>query len=133
MTVHEVLVVFAPYIIQALVALFMAMISWVAYAAKKWLDFKLTDDQWGVVHHAASVAANRIVANMDATDFAKKQITFKDPFVQVAATMALRDIPQIADGLGVTPDSMGKLITGQLGAAQSHMIQVTVPVPAIVK
>ena len=123
--------VMGPYLVQILALVIYAGLAWVIKRLAGWLKFKLTDDNWKVVHSTAEAWAGQIWAAAS-PEIATLSITPASPFVTEAANAAIKEIPNIAKALGITPevmaDTLAKLVASQLGAMQARGATAVTPV-----
>lgn len=94
------------------------------YAQK--IGINISDDMWAIVERTAEHWAAQWWASEEAW-LATATIKIGDRRVAYWANLALKDIPDIAKKLGLTPQKMQEYIVAALGKLQVSATSVTVP------
>ena len=115
---HDLMTWLQPYFLSIVGAVLTYFASIVSTKVNQYLGFKISQAQWDVVHSTALAAAGKIWAHADAS-ISTAQIHSSNPLIVDAANEAIALIPTEVARLGVTPESLAKLITSKLGELQA--------------
>lgn len=115
------------FVLAAAGAVITAAIPVIARAMVKYFHIKITDAQWAVVDRTAMNFARQIVAEAEPS-LMKATIKLNDPLIASWAKIAIDDIPNIMDKLGLSPsdaeEAMKKYLLSHLGAMQAQAVYV---------
>jgi len=128
---HDLMTWLQPYFLSIVGAVLTYVATIVSGKVNQYLGFKISQAQWDVVHSTALAAAGKIWAHADSS-ISTAQIHSSNAIVVAAANEAIALIPTEVARLGVTPESLAKLIVSKIGEMQAASSPKVV-VPSVVK
>ena len=110
-----------PYLTATATVVAPIIAYWIAMKVSSFLGVSMNATQVARLKSAAATEAGALVANA-ADNLANKTVPINDPRIVNAANSIIAKLPDTAAAVGATPDTVAKMVQGELGKLQAGQV-----------